>query len=257
MAINRLESLEDLMNNVINKLNVIESSQPRVNAQQVLQPTVQEVQVSATSQLQVPVAGESQNGTADTVKQPDYAAVLAAGLGLSFAQHPARHLLNNKVGRNSSKRSVSGAIRDKDGNTEDLNEDVFTDVVRKKKRKEVSMGKATLNSIPGVSLPLQASYQHFVGNTPGNMGKDTLETVLRELSSEVMREKGLEGTLEIEECNLLTKEENTRTRVWRVVVPNKHKEILKDDRIYPSGWHHREFEGNFRPPLTASTVWFR
>ena len=66
----------------------------------------------------------------------------------------------------------------------------------------------------------------------------------------VMTEKGIEGPLEIEQCNLLTKEQNTRTRVWRVVVPNKYKEVMQDDRMYPSGWHHREFEGHYRPPLS-------
>ena len=66
-----------------------------------------------------------------------------------------------------------------------------------------------------------------------------------------MEEKGLVGELLIEQCNLLTKEENTRTRVWRVLVPDKYKEVLKDDRMYPSGWHHREFEGTYRPPLSA------
>ena len=25
---------------------------------------------------------------------------------------------------------------------------------------------------------------------------------------------------------------------------------MKDDRLYPTGWYHRTFEGNFRPPLT-------
>ena len=34
------------------------------------------------------------------------------------------------------------------------------------------------------------------------------------------------------------------------VVPDKHKDVLKDDRLYPTGWHHREFEGHYRPPLT-------
>ena len=33
-------------------------------------------------------------------------------------------------------------------------------------------------------------------------------------------------------------------------MPNKFKEVLEDDRIYPSGWRHREFKGNYRPPLT-------
>ena len=114
----------------------------------------------------------------------------------------------------------------------------------------MSTGKATLDIIPGVDIPLQASYQHFVANTPGNMEQDTLQLVFKELAVAVMTEKGIEGPLEIEQCNLLTKEQNTRTRVWRVVVPNKYKEVIKDDRMYPSGWHHREFEGHYRPPLS-------
>ena len=105
-------------------------------------------------------------------------------------------------------------------------------------------------NISGVTVPLQAAYQHFVSNTPGNFEKETLELVLKELAAPILVEKGLDEPLIIEECNLLTKEQNTRTRVWRVVVPNKFKEVLQDDRIYPSGWRHREFEGNYRPPLT-------
>ena len=114
----------------------------------------------------------------------------------------------------------------------------------------MSTGTATLQSIPGVQVPLQASYQHFVANTPGTMEKETLELVFKELAVQIMEEKGLEGTLEIEDCNLLTKEQNTRTRVWRVVVPHKYKAVMQDDRLYPSGWHHREFEGHYRPPLS-------
>ena len=122
---------------------------------------------------------------------------------------------------------------------------------KKKKKKEVSTGKATLGEIPGVTIPLQAAYQHFVGNTPGNMEQETLELVFKELAKPVLEEKEIEGPLVIEQCNLLTKEQNTRTRVWRVVVPHRFKEVMQDDRMYPSGWHHREFEGHFRPPLTA------
>ena len=150
------------------------------------------------------------------------------------------------------KRSVSGEPKDSFGNTLDMAEEVFTEVQnRKKKKKEISTGTATLQSIPGVIGPLKPSYQHFVGNTPGNMGKETLELVFKELALSVLADKGIEGPLEIEQCNLLTKEENTRTRVWRVVVPNKFKAIMQDDRMYPSGWHHREFEGHYRPPLSA------
>ena len=82
------------------------------------------------------------------------------------------------------------------------------------------------------------------------MEKDTLELVFKKLAGPIITEKGLEGALVIEQCNLLTKEENTITRVWRVVVPHKYKEVLQDDWMYSSGWHHRWFEGHYRPPLS-------
>ena len=82
------------------------------------------------------------------------------------------------------------------------------------------------------------------------MEKDTLELVLKELAKPILEEKGSNEPLQIEQCNLLTKEDNTRTRVWRVVVPDRQKEVLQDDRLYPSGWRHREFEGHYRPPLS-------
>ena len=156
-------------------------------------------------------------------------------------------LLGTITQRNSLKKSVNGATRDASGNSEERQDIVFTEVNRKKKS---STGTATLKTIPGVEVPLQPSYQHFVGNTPGTMEEDMLKLVFKELAVQIMEEKGLEGTLEIEECNLMTKEQNTRTRVWRVVVPHKYKAVLQDDRLYPSGWHHREFEGHYRPQLS-------
>ena len=83
------------------------------------------------------------------------------------------------------------------------------------------------------------------------MEKETLELVLKELAVTVMRDLGLDGPLEVQECNSMTKEQNTRTRVWRVVVPHKHRSVMQDDRMYPTGWHHREFEGHYRPPLST------
>ena len=128
----------------------------------------------------------------------------------------------------SVKRSVTGEPRDHTGNT--VVEEPFIEVNNRiKKKKEVSKGTATLDSIAGVTVALQPSYQHFVGNTPGNMEKDTMELVFKELAVPVMEEKGLQGPLVIEQCNLLTKEENARTRVWRVVVPDKFKDIRQDD----------------------------
>ena len=248
----RLESLEDMVKGVVDRLARMETNQARgVSAPQPLAPQVL-VQQPMAPPVSVPLNG---NGS---LQQQNYAGITSAGLTFDprqvnqqVKQFFSRQQQRQRRDSSSAKRSVSGAVRDMYGNDVNSSEEVFTDVVnKKKKRKELSKGTATLQAIPGVNVPLQAAYQHFVGNTPGNMEKETMELVFKELAAPIMLEKGLEGPLLIEQCNLMTKEQNTRTRVWRVVVPNKYKEIMQDDRIYPTGWHHREFEGNFRPPLS-------
>ena len=217
----RLESLEDMMKGVVEKLSRIETYQSK--AVKVPEVVVQQPRsVHVTSGQGEHVAGQPSQAE----QQQSYAAVTTAGLSL------AQQLLTQRPRRLSSsvKRSVSGAERDQAGNVTEKAEEVFTEVSRKKKKKELSTGTADLQSIPGVEVPLQASYQHFVANTPGNMDKDTLEKVFKELSKSVMAEKGIDGELQIEDCNLLTKEENTRTRVWRVLVPNKFRVVMQDDR---------------------------
>ena len=233
----RLESLEDLVKGVVERLTRMEANQGR----QEKTPPQAVPQVQTAVQPQAHIQDMKQN----------YAAVAAAGLSLVPKQ--VQQLLSSRQRRTSTsvKRSVSGAVRDTHGNAVEAADEVFTEVGnRRKKRKELCTGKANLGQIPGVEIPLQAAYQHFVGNTPGNMEKDTMELVFKELAKPILEEKGIEGPMIIEQCNLLTKEQNTRTRVWRVVVPHKFKEIMSDDRMYPTGWHHREFEGQYRPPLT-------
>ena len=233
----RLESLEGMVRGVVDRLSRMEANQKV--AARVPQP------VNAGSQ---PVVGP-QLVQVEQQQQQSFAGVVASGIPKQLQQ--LLGATNRTTRPRSVKRSVTGEVRDSTGYSADVAEEVFTEVQnKKKKKKEVSTGTATPGSIPGVSVPLQPSYQHFVGNTPGSLDRDSLEVVLKELALPVLEDMGVAGPLEIEQCNLLTKEENTRTRVWRVVVPHKYKAILQDDRMYPSGWHHREFEGIYRPPLS-------
>ena len=50
--------------------------------------------------------------------------------------------------------------------------------------------------------------------------------------------------LVIEKVELLTKEENPRTKCWKVVVPFRYKGIMEKDEVYPTGWKHRTFFGS-------------
>ena len=49
-----------------------------------------------------------------------------------------------------------------------------------------------------------------MGNTPGNMEKEALELVLKELAVSVMAEKQIDGPLVIEQCNLLSGKRPTK-----------------------------------------------
>jgi hypothetical protein len=56
---------------------------------------------------------------------------------------------------------------------------------------------------------------------------------------------GLEGApaLTVVDVKLLTKEENPRSKCWKVTVPYKFKEVMEKDELYHSGWTHRKFFG--------------
>ena len=226
----RLESLEDTMKNLCEKISQMDSKgvQQSENAFPALGAAMGSSGSAAVIARNVSmshggyIGSEGNGGT-----HPSYA---------SSAKGLARPTVVDTNGSENSRQNDNDGFR-------------VVGTRRKKTRKEFSTGTSNVR-IEGVDGPLQPSHQHFVGNTPGSMSEDTLVKVLKELAAPLMAQEGIEGTLEVEQCNLLTIEENFRTRVWRVVVPHKYSAILKDDRMYPTGWRHREFEGQYRPPLT-------
>ena len=42
----------------------------------------------------------------------------------------------------------------------------------------------------------------------------------------------------------LTKEQNPRTKCWKVVVQLRFKNMMEKDNVYPAGWKHRPFFGS-------------
>ena len=54
--------------------------------------------------------------------------------------------------------------------------------------------------------------------------------------------EGSEG-FKVTDIELLTKEENPRTKCWRVEVPYTFKDLMECDELYPVGWKHRKFFG--------------
>ena len=145
----RLESLEDIMKGVVEKLGKVESNQmsmARATQISVQQPVVQQPVVQQPVVQQPVVKQPGPLYQPDQVGSQPQSYAAAAASGLSFASNPLFQMLQGTRPRRNSlsvKRSVSGAARDVDGNTNP--EDVFTEVNgRKKKKKEVSTGTATL-----------------------------------------------------------------------------------------------------------------
>ena len=89
----------------------------------------------------------------------------------------------------------------------------------------------------------QASLQYYISNTPGNSTDELIKKVLEKCSAPLLKEQTM---LTIHKVECLTKEEEPRTRCWKVEVPFKFKSLMENDELYPEGWRHRKFFGDRR-----------
>ena len=86
----------------------------------------------------------------------------------------------------------------------------------------------------------QPSLQFYIGNTPGKAGPEVIKKVMAKCSEPLLTD----DSLEIEEIELLTLEDNPRTKCWRIVVPYKYMKLMDNAELYPEGWRHRKFFGS-------------
>ena len=86
----------------------------------------------------------------------------------------------------------------------------------------------------------QPSQQFYISNTPGHSNGDLIKKVLEKCSAPLL---GGAAVLTVLDVECLTKEEEPRTKCWKVVVPFKYKDLMENDELYPEGWRHRKFYG--------------
>ena len=98
--------------------------------------------------------------------------------------------------------------------------------------------------------------EFWVGNTRAPTVKEKVEEVLK-----LCADKQSLVDFKVEDVVSLTKEENPRTRSWKVVVPARFKEVMSNPAMYPPGWSFRAFrsgprrlDGAARPAQGASPV---
>ena len=89
----------------------------------------------------------------------------------------------------------------------------------------------------------QASLQYYISNTPGHSTDELIKKVLQKCSAPLLKDQDM---LNIHKVECLTREEEPRTRCWKVEVPFKFKDLMENDELYPVGWRHRKFFGDRR-----------
>ena len=82
--------------------------------------------------------------------------------------------------------------------------------------------------------------QFYIGNTFGSSEMETIINVLTKSAQNVDKDV----KFEVIDVELLTKEQNPRSKCWKVVVPHHCKAIMERPDMFPPGWRHRRFYGS-------------
>ena len=112
----------------------------------------------------------------------------------------------------------------------------YTVTNKRKPKPKVVAGTADLPGLGELAGPVH----YWIGNTHPSTNIEMVEKVLTKCAESLEVENfGIEDVL----C--LTKDDNPRSRSWRVTVPARLKEAMENPAMYARGWSHRVF--NFRP----------
>ena len=74
----------------------------------------------------------------------------------------------------------------------------------------------------------QPHVQYYISNTPGHSTTDLIKKVLEKCSAPLLEGKAI---LTVHKVELLTKEDDPRTRCWKVTVPFKFKSLMENDEL--------------------------
>ena len=213
----RLESLEQCVKEVTTNMHRLLNSSDRESA--------------VMPQMPVPSAPPAEDVLQPLVCQ-SYATTAAAVLPLQPVEQRAGggHLQPPQQNR---ERSKSPSVKRKHGESE--GDEGFR---RQGRPRKTAVGASKVK-VDGVG-DYQPSLQYYIGNTPGKASPEVIKKVLAKCSEPLLTE----GQLEIEEIELLTLEDNPRTKCWRIVVPYKHMSLMENPELYPEGWRSRKFFGS-------------
>ena len=136
--------------------------------------------------------------------------------------------------------ATSGGGGNNDGNS-------YRDVTRRRRPRQGVQGTSKVVIKEAAAI---APVEFHIGNTHVDSDADTVKRVLKLVASALPAEMALDGELEVEVVECLTKEKEGYKpwcKNWRVRVPQKHKQHMMRPEALPEGWTSRRFYPA-RPP---------
>ena len=130
-------------------------------------------------------------------------------------------------------RDRSLSVTSNSSKRKEIDGEGFEKVIHRKPRK-VNYGNSSVMIEGGEAAPIDI----FIGNTnPGSTPEIISDVLVKcaEMSEDITE------ALVVSEVKCLTKDENPRTKCWKVTVPNKFREYMDKDSAFPRGWSHRKF----------------
>ena len=172
-----------------------------------------------------------------TVTRPNYATVTAGAGGssqnMSFLQRPSR---GEGGGRARGRQDRTPSLkRVREGEEENQ----WREVTRRKPNRpkpKTAGGTAVLADFSDLSGPAE----FWIGNTHPSTTKEKVTLALTRCAENLKIEQ-----FSVEDVHCLTKDENPRTKTWKVTVPARLKDTMENPAMYLAGWSHRVF--SFRP----------
>ena len=244
----RLEALEEMMRDVIGKLNKIDDRPSFVD--QVPIVTVGNGQGGAVQRAPLAAQGQEQQPVTDRGQQGFQPRGGFGGLG-SQAQHASVPATGSR-GRSRSpavKRGYNDVV--KSSNENQSADGDFQTVNNRRRNRKMNYGTNKIDEAGAEAAPIEV----FVGNTNPRATDEIIKRVLVKCAEKMPESP----RLEILEVKLLTnpdRDPNPRFKSWMVRVPYSFKNLMEDDAFYPDGWSHRKYfpkriqsDRNVRPHL--------
>jgi hypothetical protein len=242
----RLESLEGSMRKVCSVLEQVKANPPvavtsRLDGlEEMVRRGLGHGLASPSAPSFASVAGTLSRSVPEIVvtpgQQPDGQAGTGHGDAIQRGGQDGAGALGTGVGAGVRPRTRSPSLKRK-ADEANADEDGWRKPGRQRQRKTAAgTSQIQIEDVGEYIAPAE----FYIGNTDSRTNEETIKTVIVRCAAAVEGGAGLV----VEKVELLTKEDNPRTKCWKIVVPHRFKSIIEKNEVYPAGWKRRTFFGS-------------